>query len=92
MKEQVRPAETRHRRPGSKSYAEIQNLSLEERLAYYKQQYQNEGGQAGPSQTTQVPKAPVKKVAAMPVAKEQDQNKSPEKKLGFFTRFFKRKK
>lgn len=91
--EQARPTETRRRRPGSKSYAEIQNLSLEERLAYYKQQYQNEGGQSGPSQaTTQVPRTPVKKVAAMTVAKEQDQSKSPQKKLGFFARLFRRKK
>jgi len=90
--EQARPAETRRRRPGSKSYAEIQNLSLEERLAYYKQQYQNEGGQVSPPQTSQVPRTPVKKAAAAPVAKEQDQAKKPEQKLGFFARLFRRKK
>lgn len=91
--QQSRPVETRRRRPGSKSYAEIQNLSLEERLAYYKQQYQSEGGQIAPSQgPAQVPKSPAKKTAVAPVAKEQDQAKSPEKKIGFFARLFRRKK
>jgi len=41
-----RPSASDHagRRSGSKSYAEIQKLSLEERMSYYKQQYSNEGG------------------------------------------------
>ncbi len=41
-----RPSASDHagRRSGSKSYSEIQLLSLEERMAYYKQQYSNEGG------------------------------------------------
>ncbi|MDD3457516.1 MAG: DEAD/DEAH box helicase, partial [Sphaerochaeta sp.] len=59
---------------------------------YYKQQYQNEGGQVSPPQTSQVPRTPVKKAAAAPVAKEQDQAKKPEQKLGFFARLFRRKK
>lgn len=92
MQEQARPAETRRRRPGSKSYAEIQNLSLEERLAYYKQQYQHEeGGKPESIQTAQAPKAPVKKATATVVAKEQEQVKKSEKKLGFFARLFRRK-
>lgn len=39
-----RPSGSDHsgRRSGSKSYAEIQKLSLEERMSYYKQQYSNE--------------------------------------------------
>jgi len=39
-----RPVAAEHagRRSGSKSYAEIQKLSLEERMSYYKQQYSNE--------------------------------------------------
>ncbi|MFA6682239.1 MAG: DEAD/DEAH box helicase, partial [Sphaerochaeta sp.] len=37
-------AEYAGRRSGSKSYAEIQKLSLEERMSYYKQQYSNESG------------------------------------------------
>ncbi|MDD4574212.1 MAG: hypothetical protein PHR69_08355, partial [Sphaerochaeta sp.] len=41
-----RPSASEHagRRSGSKSYAEIQKLSLEERMSYYKQQYSNESG------------------------------------------------
>jgi ATP-dependent RNA helicase RhlB len=41
-----RPSGSDHagRRSGSKSYSEIQKLSLEERMAYYKQQYSNESG------------------------------------------------
>jgi ATP-dependent RNA helicase RhlB len=43
-----RPSGSDHagRRSGSKSYSEIQKLSLEERMAYYKQQYSNEKGSA----------------------------------------------
>ncbi|NBK20602.1 MAG: DEAD/DEAH box helicase [Spirochaetia bacterium] len=41
-----RPVAAEHagRRSGSKSYAEIQKLSLEERMSYYKQQYSHESG------------------------------------------------
>ncbi len=41
-----RPSGSDHagRRSGSKSYSEIQKLSLEERMSYYKQQFSNEGG------------------------------------------------
>lgn len=41
-----RPSGADHagRRSGSKSYSEIQKLSLEERMSYYKQQYSNESG------------------------------------------------
>ncbi len=37
-----RPSEQRRRTAPSKSYAQIQALSLDERLAYYKEQYQKE--------------------------------------------------
>ncbi|HKL59365.1 MAG TPA: DEAD/DEAH box helicase [Sphaerochaeta sp.] len=43
------------RRGGSKSYAEIQKLSLEERMSYYKQQYSNESG----SPAKEMPSRPV---------------------------------
>ncbi|MBI9094530.1 MAG: DEAD/DEAH box helicase [Sphaerochaeta sp.] len=43
---QRRPSAAEHagRRSGSRSYAEIQKLSLEERMSYYKQQFSNENG------------------------------------------------
>ena len=88
----------RRRRSGSKSYAEIQNLSLEERLAYYKQQYQSEGGDVAPKSTApkmQVP-APAKSVHKPTVApiraKESNEVKQPEQKKGFFAGLFGRKK
>ncbi|MGE4453244.1 MAG: DEAD/DEAH box helicase [Sphaerochaeta sp.] len=85
----------RRRRPGSKSYAEIQNLSLEERLAYYKQQYQSEGGSI-PKTGAAEPKKPQTPVKKAPVAKEhplpvQEKN-AVKKKQNFFTRLFKRGK
>ncbi len=85
----------RRRRPGSKSYAEIQNLSLEERLAYYKQQYQSEGGSIPKTAGTEpkksqnpVKQAPVSKDRPVPV---QEKN-AVKKKQNFFTRLFKRGK
>ena len=53
-----RPSGAEHagRRSGSKSYAEIQKLSLEERMSYYKQQYSNESGtpaKSAPNKPTQ---------------------------------------
>ncbi|HKL59146.1 MAG TPA: DEAD/DEAH box helicase [Sphaerochaeta sp.] len=49
-----RPSASDHagRRSGSKSYSEIQKLSLEERMSYYKQQYSNEGGTLAKSAPT----------------------------------------
>ena len=46
-----RPSGAEHagRRSGSKSYAEIQKLSLEERMSYYKQQFSNESGPSSKS-------------------------------------------
>ena len=75
-------------RSGRKSYAEIQNLSLEERLAYYKKQYQSEGGQIkGPA----VIEKPVQRVE-VPEPKETKIAVQPKKKIGFFARLFGRKK
>lgn len=88
----------RRRRSGSKSYAEIQNLSLEERLAYYKQQYQREGGEiastsAAPKVQASATVANVRKQTGAPTrAKELNEVKKPEQKKGFFARLFGRKK
>ena len=88
----------RRRRSGSKSYAEIQNLSLEERLAYYKQQYQSEGGEVAPKSSAPKVQATaanttVRKPTAAPArAKESNEVKQPEQKKGFFARLFGRKK
>ncbi len=60
-----RPNEQRRSGAPSKSYAQIQALSLDERLAYYKEQYQKESGApaAAPVKSTPPP--------AKPRAKEQ---------------------
>ena len=77
-------------RSGRKSYAEIQNLSLEERLAYYKQQYQNEGGQLkGGAPVSQ----PAKEKKAVEKTSVQDPKiETKPKKIGLFARLFGRKK
>jgi len=78
---------------GSKSYAEIQNLSLEERLAYYKQQYQGESASATQQKRSETkPKGkpvqaqkPAKPVAVAPETK-------PVKKKGFLSWLFGKRK
>lgn len=81
------------RRSGSKSYAEIQNLSLEERLAYYKQQYQGEGV-AAPQQKKSEAKGKGKPVPAKPVAKpiESVPEAKPAKKKGILGWLFGKRK
>jgi len=90
----------RRRRSGSKSYAEIQNLSLEERLSYYKQQYKSEGGQipegspeAKKSQPTVKRESPVRKdPAPKPSVAQKQETTQTKKKQNFFTRLFRRNK
>jgi ATP-dependent RNA helicase RhlB len=89
----------RRRHTGSKSYAEIQNLSLEERLSYYKQQYKSEGGQipegtpaAKRSQPTGKKDIPVKKEPTPKQPVTQKQETKPKKKRNFFSRLFRRDK
>jgi ATP-dependent RNA helicase RhlB len=83
------------RKAGSKSYAEIQNLSLEERLAYYKQQYKGE------AETTS-PVVPAAKKKTAPVKKQEQKNtvsqakppiapEKPKQKKGFFAKLFGKK-
>ncbi len=89
----------KRRRSGSKSYAEIQNLSLEERLNYYKQQYQSEGGQI-PSSTSESKKSqpavkkenPAKREPAVKQPVAHKQVAQPKKKQNFFSRLFRRDK
>ncbi|MCK9546930.1 MAG: DEAD/DEAH box helicase [Sphaerochaeta sp.] len=90
-----RPPEPRRSGGSSKSYAQIQALSLDERLAYYKEQYQKESGaQVGGSRPTETrerrpaqqqrPPQPVAKPAAKPPVEAM---KGETKKKGsFFTR------
>ncbi|AEV28994.1 DNA/RNA helicase, superfamily II [Sphaerochaeta pleomorpha str. Grapes] len=82
------------RKTGSKSYAEIQNLSLEERLAYYKQQYKGESGSApaSPAANRREPaqKKPVQKKTVSPVKPPVTVEK-PLPKKGFFARLFGKK-
>jgi ATP-dependent RNA helicase RhlB len=87
------------RRNGSKSYAEIQSLTLEERLAYYKQQYGNEGGSSSAPKPAVAergtpkkkrapqPQTPAKKKqpADPPVSKKTS---APAPKKGFFSKLF----
>ncbi|MGE4585345.1 MAG: DEAD/DEAH box helicase [Sphaerochaeta sp.] len=80
----------RRRKPGSKSYAEIQNLSLEERLAYYKKQYQMDEPGSGASDVKKSVPKPVQKKPVQPVQKQQEV--TTEKKPGFFARLFGRRK
>ncbi len=91
----------KRRQAGSKSYAEMQNLSLEDRLAYYKQQYQSEGGKAAPTNTAPVDKrkqnpkkgpVPQKPVPTKKAEAAIKQESQPKKKIGFFARLFGRKK
>lgn len=79
------------RKAGSKSYAEIQNLSLEERLAYYKQQYKGESG-ASPAAGKKEPaqKKPVQK-KTVPTDKPAVTVEKPLPKKGFFARLFGKK-
>ncbi|MGH0052562.1 MAG: DEAD/DEAH box helicase [Sphaerochaetaceae bacterium] len=93
------PQPQRRQRTGAKSYAEIQNLSLEERLAYYKQQYQREGGQIQTKTSDSKKISPsVKKdgsVKSEPTVKQSTGKKGeslPKKKENFLTRLFRRKK
>ncbi len=85
--------DVRRRKPIGKSYAEMQNLSLEDRLAYYKQQYQNEGGKLEKPASAAIRKvtSPVKTNAVEPAAKELQTETKPKKKLGFLARLFGRK-
>jgi ATP-dependent RNA helicase RhlB len=95
------------RRRDSKSYAQIQALSLDERLAYYKDQYLKESGTAAAArpaqqQTNQGPRQPVKQPAKQgPKQPAKKQTKKPaeaarpqeaKKKEGFFSRLLKRGK
>jgi ATP-dependent RNA helicase RhlB len=80
-----RPAQGKPR----KSYAEMQNLSLEERLKYYKEEYAEE---STPAKVAPSPKqVPVKAKTQKPAPAKTEQKK-PEKKPGFFARLFGRKK
>ncbi len=81
----------RHTTKPRKSYAEIQNMPLEKRLAYYKQEYQQENRMANAEK-----KIPEKrgergsrKVAVMPNA---ERPLPPKEKKGFFSWLFGRKK
>lgn len=89
-------ADQNRRRSGSKSYAEIQNLSLEERLAYYKQQYKGESESSSPVQPSKgnvAPKATEPKKKSVPMKKPVESvQKQETKKPGFFARLFRKKK
>lgn len=76
----------RGREQGHKSYTEIQNLPLEERLAYYKQEYQAESR----PMNAEHPLPPKQKATAVkPTAAPQNAEKAlPSKKTGFFSRLF----
>jgi ATP-dependent RNA helicase RhlB len=98
-RERAQEPQRRHR-SGSKSYAEIQNLSLEERLSYYKQQYKSEGGQipegspgAKKSQPPVRRERPVRKdPTPKPTVVQKQETPQPKKKQNFFTRLFRRNK
>jgi ATP-dependent RNA helicase RhlB len=82
------------RKAGSKSYAEIQNLSLEERLSYYKQQYKGEAETVSPASTPAAKKrpAPVKKQEQQKTVVQVKPAVAPEKpKKGFFAKLFGKK-
>ncbi|WP_320128098.1 DEAD/DEAH box helicase [uncultured Sphaerochaeta sp.] len=83
------------RRSGAKSYAEIQNLSLEERLAYYKQQYKGDlEGASSPVATKKrepIQKKPVQKKPASEITSAPIGEKQP-RKPGFLARLFRKKK
>lgn len=79
------------------SYAEIQNMPLEQRLAYYKQEYQEESQTMNAEQKIQPKRLPqrgekpkqAKKPVVMPNA---EQPLPPKQKKGFFAWLFGRKK
>ena len=80
-----RPQQPRRSPQSSKSYAQIQALSLDERLAYYKEQYQKESG-APAVQTTaerregqQRPPKQAAKPSSKPTAERRDQSQRPSK-------------
>lgn len=88
------------RRSSSKSYAEIQKLSLEERMSYYKQQYNREADPspaipakkpvASKSTPPKAKSAPVSAPAPTPAPRVEQKQK--ESKPGFFARLFGKKK
>ncbi len=100
-----RPQQPRRSPGSSKSYAQIQALSLDERLAYYKEQYQKESGapaaKAAPERRGEGQHRPPK-AAAKPASKPtttQPAKPAPEavkseakKKGSFFTRLLGRGK
>jgi len=82
----------RERTPSTshKSYQEIQNLPLEERLAYYKKEYQEEKGPMN-AEHPLPPRTPAKPKAPAAVAPQNAEKPIPKKKVGFFARLFGRK-
>ncbi len=86
------PQSQQQRRPqGSKNYSQIQSMDLEQRMAYYKQQYGSELEQT-PAKAPKKQGAPVaKKSPAQPKQAQpaQPQQAAPvAKKPGFFARLF----
>ena len=80
-----RPQQPRRSPQSSKSYAQIQALSLDERLAYYKEQYQKESGAPAVQATAerregqQRPPKQAAKPSSKPTAERRDQIQRPSK-------------
>ena len=91
-------APKRERRPKAenrkprKSYAEIQNMPLEERLAYYKQEYQQENRTMNAEQKLVQKKGGAKQVKKPVVMPNAEKPLAPKQKKGFFSWLFGRKK